>query len=169
MFDLGGGTLDVTIMDMGSGGTFEVLSTSGDTQLGGTDMDNALIDYLANDFQKSNGIDLRKDKTAWQRLREAAEKAKIELSTTMSTEINLPYVTADASGPKHLQMTLTRAKLEEIVMPIIERCEKPIRQALADSKLAAKDIDKIIMVGGPTRMPAVQAYVEHIAGKKIEK
>ncbi len=168
VFDLGGGTLDVTIMDFG-GGVFEVKSTSGDTQLGGTDMDNALIGFLSKEFQKDSGIDVSKDKTATQRLREAAEKAKIELSTTLQTEINLAYLTADANGPKHFQFTLTRAKLEEIVSPIIEKCEKPIRQALSDAKLAATDIDKVILVGGPTRMPSVQTFVEHILGKKIER
>ncbi|MFQ5821958.1 MAG: Hsp70 family protein, partial [Candidatus Heimdallarchaeota archaeon] len=131
VFDFGGGTLDVTIMDFGEG-VFEVRSTSGDTQLGGTDMDNALVDYLANEFKQEHGIDLRQDKTAAQRLREAAEKAKIELSTIKSTEINLPYISADASGPKHLNMTLTRSTLERIVRPTVDRCVGPIRQALTD-------------------------------------
>lgn len=168
VFDFGGGTLDVTIMDFGEG-VFEVRSTSGDTQLGGTDMDNALVDYLANDFQQEHGIDLRQDKTAAQRLREAVEKAKIELSTIKSTEINLPYITADASGPKHLNMTLTRATLEQIVRPTVDRCVGPIRQALADAKLTPDEIDTVILVGGPTRMPIVQDFVENQVGKKIAR
>jgi molecular chaperone DnaK len=168
VFDFGGGTLDVTIMEMAQG-VFEVKSTSGDTQLGGTDMDNTLIDYIANQFKRESGIDLRNDKMAMQRLREAAEKAKIELSSTMTTDINLPFITADASGPKHLTMSITRAKLEELVSPIIERCRHPMEQAIADAKLAGGDIDRIIMVGGPTRMPIVQKFVEDYAGKKIER
>lgn len=173
VFDLGGGTLDVTIMDMWydekekkSG--FEVISTSGDTQLGGTDMDNTIIDYIADEFKRENGIDLRNDKMAVQRLREAGEKAKIELSGTLDTEINLPFITADAQGPKHLQMKFTRAKLEQLVAPIINRCRKPVEQALSDAKLAAGDIHKIILVGGPTRMPIVQKFVEDLCGRKIE-
>src|SRR3989339_1845417 len=169
VFDLGGGTLDVTIMEMGAEGTFEVLSTSGDTQLGGTDMDNSLIDYIADDFKKSNGIDLRTDKMAFQRLKEAAEKAKIELSNVLETDINLPFITADAAGPKHLTMKISRAKLESIVGPIIERCRHSVEQALSDSKLTAADIKRIILVGGPTRMPAVQKFVEDLVGKKVER
>jgi molecular chaperone DnaK len=168
VFDLGGGTLDVTIMEFG-GGVFEVQSTSGDTQLGGTDMDNALVEYLANEFQQDQGIDLRKDKVAIQRLREAGEKAKIELSTVMSTEINLPYITADASGPKHLNMSLTRAQLEKIVQPIVDRCVGPIRQALTDAKLTPNDIDTVILVGGPTRMPIIQQFVQKQVGDKIAR
>jgi molecular chaperone DnaK len=168
VFDLGGGTLDVTIMEMAQG-VFEVKSTSGDTQLGGTDMDNVLIDFIANQFKRENGIDLKNDKMAVQRLREAAEKAKIELSSTLTTDINLPFITADASGPKHLTMSITRAKLEELISPIIERCRHPMEQAIADAKLAPRDIDRIIMVGGPTRMPIVQKFVEDYAGKKIER
>ncbi len=168
VFDFGGGTLDVTIMEMAQG-VFEVKSTSGDTQLGGTDMDNTLVGYIADQFKRENGIDLRNDKMAVQRLREAAEKAKIELSSTLSTDINLPFITADAAGPKHLTMNLTRAKLEDLVMPIIERCRHPLEQAIADAKLTPKDIDRIIMVGGPTRMPIVQKFVEDYAGKKIER
>ncbi|RLG26105.1 molecular chaperone DnaK [Methanosarcinales archaeon] len=167
VFDFGGGTLDVTVMDLGDG-VFEVRSTAGDTQLGGTDMDNDLVDYIAEEFKKDHGIDLREDKMAKQRLQDAAEKAKIELSTTMSTNINLPFVTADAQGPKHLEMELTRAKLEEIVKPVVERCRKSIKQALDDAKLQPAEIDKIIMVGGPTRMPTVQKFVEKIIGKPIE-
>jgi molecular chaperone DnaK len=168
VFDFGGGTLDVTLMEMAQG-VFEVKSTSGDTQLGGTDMDNALIDYIANQFKRETGIDLRNDKMAMQRLREGAEKAKIELSSTLTTDINLPFITADATGPKHLTMSITRAKLEELVTPIIERCRHPMEQAIADAKLSPADIDRIIMVGGPTRMPCVQKFVEDYVGKKIER
>ncbi|MEM2133706.1 MAG: molecular chaperone DnaK [Candidatus Jordarchaeaceae archaeon] len=168
VFDFGGGTLDVTIMEFG-GGVFEVKSTSGNTQLGGTDMDNAIVDYIVEEFKKSTGIDLRRDKTAMQRIREAAETAKIELSTMLTTNINLPFITSDASGPKNLNMTLTRAKLEELVAPIIERCREPMRQALSDAKLTPKDIDKIILVGGPTRMPIVRKFVEDFMGKPAER
>ncbi len=168
VFDFGGGTLDVTIMEMAEG-VFEVKSTSGDTQLGGTDMDNRLIDYIAGEFKKESGIDVRNDKMAIQRLREASEKAKIELSSTMTTDINLPFITADATGPKHLTMSITRRKIEDLVTPIIEKCRHPIEQALGDAKLASRDIDRIILVGGPTRMPAVQKFVEDIVGKKIER
>ncbi|OGX60949.1 MAG: molecular chaperone DnaK [Omnitrophica WOR_2 bacterium RIFOXYC2_FULL_45_15] len=168
VFDLGGGTLDVTIMEMAQG-VFEVKATSGDTQLGGTDMDNAIIDYITREFKKDTGIELKNDKMATQRVREAGEKAKIELSSTVSTDINLPFITADASGPKHLTMTFTRAKLEELIQPIIDRCHHPMEQALSDAKLSSKDIDRVIMVGGPTRMPIVQKYVEDYVGKKIER
>lgn len=174
VFDFGGGTLDVTIMDMwydkeqkASG--FEVLATSGDTQLGGTDMDNALIDYLVGVFKRESGIDLKNDKMAMQRLREAAEKAKVELSSTLTTDINLPFITADATGPKHFTHSISRAKLEELVTPIIDRCHKPMEMALGDAKLSPTDIDKIILVGGPTRMPIVQKFVEDYVGKKIER
>ncbi|MEM2109330.1 MAG: molecular chaperone DnaK [Candidatus Odinarchaeota archaeon] len=167
VFDLGGGTLDVTIMEFG-GGVFEVKSTSGDTQLGGTDMDNVLVDYIVGEFKKETGIDLRTDKTAMQRIREAAEKAKIELSTMLSTDINLPFITSDQKGPKNLQMTITRSKLEQLITPIIERCRGPIRQALADAKITEKDIEKIILVGGPTRMPIVKRFVEEVMGKPVE-
>ncbi|MFH1239121.1 MAG: molecular chaperone DnaK [bacterium] len=168
VFDLGGGTLDVTIMDM-AGGVFEVKSTSGDTQLGGTDMDLNLVNYLADEFKKDTGIDLRKDNMAVQRLREAAEKAKIELSSTLTTDINLPFISADASGPKHLTKSINRAKLEELVNPIVIKTKFSMEQAMKDSKLTAKDIDKIIMVGGPTRMPCVQKFVEDYVGKKAER
>ncbi len=168
VFDLGGGTLDVTIMHMAEG-VFEVISTSGDTQLGGTDMDNTLIDYIAGEFKKSEGIDIRNDKMAVQRLREGGEKAKIELSTTLETEINLPFISADSSGPKHLVLKITRAKLEELVGPTINKCRKPVEQALSDAKMTPKDIDRVIFVGGPTRMPIVQKFVEDIVGKKVEK
>ncbi|MBE7548951.1 MAG: molecular chaperone DnaK [Planctomycetia bacterium] len=168
VFDLGGGTLDCTIMDFGQG-VFEVVSTSGDTQLGGTDMDNHIVDYLAEEFKKEFGIDLKNDKMAMQRLREAAEKAKIELSTTLSTDINLPFLTADASGPKHFTHSMTRAKIEQLVSPIVNRCGASIEQALKDAKMTANDISKIILVGGPTRMPCVQKYVENYVGRKIER
>ncbi len=168
VFDLGGGTLDVTIMEFEEG-VFEVKSTSGDTQLGGTDMDNALVDHLVKEFKKTEGVDLTKDKVAMQRLIEAAEKAKIELSTVMDTDINLPYITANQDGPKHFNMKLTRAKLEQIIEPIIKRCKHPVEQALSDAKISAKDIEKIILVGGPTRMPIVQKFVEEVTGKKVER
>ncbi|HOW43137.1 MAG TPA: molecular chaperone DnaK [Candidatus Omnitrophota bacterium] len=168
VFDLGGGTLDVTIMEMASG-VFEVKSTHGDTQLGGTDMDNVLIDYIAGQFQKETGIDLRKDKMAMMRLKEGAEKAKIELSSSVTTDINLPFITADATGPKHLTMSLNRAKVEELVGPIIERCRKPMEEALKDAKLSPADVHRVILVGGPTRMPIVQKFVEDYVGKKIER
>lgn len=167
VFDLGGGTLDVTIMDFGAG-VFEVISTSGDTQLGGTDMDNALIDFIAAEFKRESGIDLRNDKMAMQRLREAAEKAKIELSNVLETDINLPFITADASGPKHLTMKFTRAKLESLVDPIVKRCQHSMDQALTDAKLKASDISKIILVGGPTRMPVIQKFVEEYVGRRVE-
>jgi molecular chaperone DnaK len=167
VFDLGGGTLDVTIMHMAEG-VFEVISTSGDTQLGGTDMDNSIIKYIADEFQRAEGIDLNKDKMAVQRLREAAEKAKIELSTTLETDINLPFISANASGPKHLVMKMNRTKLEELIRPTIDKCRKPVENALADGKLTAKDIHKVIMVGGPTRMPIVQKFVEEVVGKVVE-
>jgi len=177
VFDLGGGTLDVTIMEVAPSKddtgkvtpVFTVISTNGDTQLGGTDMDNALIDYVAGEFKATNGIDLRNDKVAVQRVREGAEKAKIELSTVLSTEINLPFISADATGPKHLTMTLTRAKLEEIVRPTIDRCQGPMERALADGKLTPKEVDKIILVGGPTRMPIVRKFVEDHMGKEAER
>ena len=168
VFDLGGGTLDVTIMDF-SDGVFEVLSTSGDTQLGGSDMDEALTRYVIGEFQKETGIDLAKDNMAFWRVREACEKAKIELSTTMQTEINLPFIASDASGPKHLIQTITRAKLEELVEPIVSRCKGPMEQAMGDAKLSSDKIDKIIMVGGPTRMPIVQNFVESVVGPKIQR
>lgn len=168
VFDFGGGTLDVTIMDFGKG-VFEVISTSGDTQLGGTDMDNALIDFIAGEFKKDSGIDLRNDKMATQRLKEAAEKAKIELSNVMETDINLPFITADASGPKHLTLKLNRSKLESIVDSIVQRCRHSIDQALSDAKLTPKEIGKIILVGGPTRMPIVQRFVEEYVGKNVER
>jgi len=168
VFDLGGGTLDVTIMEFG-GGTFTVLSTSGDTQLGGTDMDNAIYEWIADEFKKQEGIDLRNDKMAINRVKEAAEKAKIELSTVMETEINLPYVSATQAGPKHLNLKLSRSKLEQLVDPIIRRCIRPLEQALQDAKLTKNDIQKVILVGGPTRMPVVQKFIEDNVGKKVER
>ena len=168
VFDLGGGTLDVTIMDFDDG-VFQVLSTSGDTQLGGSDMDEALTEYVIGQFRNETGIDLDKDSAARVRVREACEKAKIELSTTMQTEINLPFISMDASGPKHLIQTLTRAKLEELVEPIVNRCRGPIEQAISDAKLSASGIDKVIMVGGPTRMPIIQNFVESVVGPKIQR
>lgn len=168
VFDLGGGTLDVTIMEFG-GKVFEVKSTSGDTQLGGTDMDNVLVDYLVDQFRKESGIDVRQEAQAMQRLREAAEKAKIELSTTMQSEISLPFLASDAKGPRHFQHKLTRAKLEELVRPIIDRCSKPVEQALRDAKLNPSQVDKVILVGGPTRMPMVQKFVEGLVGGKVER
>lgn len=168
VFDFGGGTLDVTIMEFGEG-TFTVLSTSGDTQLGGTDMDNAVIKWVVEEFKKQEVMDLNEDATAMQRIREAAEKAKIELSTVLETEINLPYITATNKGPKHLLLKLTRAKLEQLVEPIIKRCVHPVEQALKDAHLKKDDIKKIIFVGGPTRMPIVQKFVEEKIGKKVER
>ena len=174
VFDFGGGTLDVTIMDMWfdkehNASGFEVKSTSGDTHLGGTDMDNLLIDHIAGQFKKETGIDLKSDKMATQRLREAAEKAKVELSSTITTDINLPFITADTTGPKHLTMSINRAKLEELVSKIVEKCHGPVDQAFKDAKMSPNDIDKIIMVGGPTRMPIVQKFLEEWVGKKIER
>jgi molecular chaperone DnaK len=169
VFDFGGGTLDVTIMEMG-GGVFQVKSTSGDTQLGGTDMDNTLVNYVVEDFRKQSGLDIRNDKAAMMRVREAAEKAKIELSNVVSTEINLPFLAYDAgAGPKNLVLSISRAKLEELVRPIIERCKTAITQALQDAKLSTPDIDKIILIGGPTRMPMVRQFVGTVMGKEPER
>ena len=169
VFDFGAGTLDVTIMEMLGGGVFKVLSTSGDTQLGGTDMDNDIVNYIVSEFKKQTGIDVSGDRMAMPRIREAAEKAKIELSSTVETEINLPFITANAAGPQHLSMTLRRAKLEELVQGRVEKCRKPLEQALMDAKLEPRNIDKIILVGGPTRMPIVQEFLEKIMGKKPER
>ena len=168
VFDLGGGTLDVTIMEFGEG-VFEVISTSGDTQLGGTDMDNTLSEFIAAEFQKESGIDVRRDKMAMQRVRDAAEKAKIELSSTLETQVNLPFLTATQEGPKHLALPLTRAKLEELIRPIIDRCRGPVEQSIRDAKLAKEQIDRIVLVGGPTRMPIVQRFVEQAVGRPIER
>jgi molecular chaperone DnaK len=165
VFDLGGGTFDVSILDVGDG-VFEVRSTSGDTHLGGDDFDKRIVDWVAAEFQRDQGIDLRKDRQALQRLIEAAEKAKIELSTAIETTISLPFVTADASGPKHLEMKLTRAKFEQLTADLVERCVGPVKQALADAKITERDIDEVILVGGATRMPAVQALVRRLTGGK---
>ena len=168
VFDFGGGTLDVTIMEMG-GGVFEVMSTSGDTQLGGLDMDKIIIDYVLDEFKKKEGIDLSQDKTAIARIAEAAEKAKIELSTVMETDINLPFIAQDpSSGAKNLELRLTRAKLEDLVQPIVDRCKPSIEKAFEDAKLSPSDISKIVMVGGPTRMPIVRKLVHDVVGKEPE-
>src|SRR6185437_1010541 len=155
VFDLGGGTFDVSILDVGDG-VFEVRSTAGDTHLGGDDFDKRVVDWLAEEFQRDQGIDLRKDRQALQRLTEAAEKAKIELSTALETTISLPFVTADASGPKHLEMKLTRAKFDQLTVDLVERCIDPVKQALADAKITEKNVNEVILVGGATRTPAVQ-------------
>ncbi|HYA57809.1 MAG TPA: molecular chaperone DnaK [Thermoplasmata archaeon] len=168
VFDLGGGTLDVTIMEFGEG-VFEVLSTSGDTQLGGTDMDNTVTEWIAAEFQKESGVNVRGDKMAMQRVRDAAEKAKIELSSTVETQINLPFLTATSEGPKHLAIPLSRAKLEELIRPIIDRCRAPVEQALKDAKLARDQISRVVLVGGPTRMPIVQKFLEQSVGRPIER
>ncbi|GAB4450859.1 MAG: molecular chaperone DnaK [Anaerolineales bacterium] len=168
VYDLGGGTFDVSILEVGDG-VFQVRSTSGDTFLGGDDFDLRIMDYLIEQFKKDNGIDLHNDRQALQRLKEAAEKAKIELSTTMQTEINLPYLTADASGPKHLVMTLSRAKLEQLTADLVDRTIAPVKQALADANLTAGDIDEVVLVGGMTRMPAIQDRVRAFFGKEPHK
>lgn len=168
VFDLGGGTFDISILEIGEG-VFEVKSTSGDTHLGGEDFDLRLIDYLADEFKKDQGIDIRNDKMALQRLKEAAEKAKMELSTSMETDVNLPFITADASGPKHLNIKITRAKLEALTGALLDKLENPCRIALKDSGLATKDINEVVLVGGMTRMPAVQERVRKIFGKEPHK
>ena len=168
VFSFGGGTNDTTIMDFG-GGVFEVLATSGDTQLGGTDLDNAVVQHLLKEFHGQTGIDLSGDKMAMRRLKEAAEKAKIELSTLTTTEIDLPFIASDASGPKHLHTTINRAKLEQLTMPIVQKVRDPITRTLSDAKLEPKDIDKIILIGGQTRMPLVRKFVEDLMGKPAER
>jgi len=168
VFDLGGGTFDVSILELGEG-VFEVKSTYGDNKLGGDDFDDNLIDYLATEFKKENGIDLREDPAAHQRLKDAAEKAKIELSTGMQASINLPYVTADASGPKHLDMTLTRAKFNDLTSELVKRCEQPVKNALKDANMTPTQIDKVLLVGGSTRIPAVQELVKTMLNKTGEK
>ena len=167
VFDFGGGTLDVTIMEMG-GGVFEVMSTSGDTQLGGSDMDKAIIDYVVEEFRKKEGIDLSNDSTAMTRIKEGGEKAKIELSTVMETEINLPFIAQDSSGAKNLEVKLTRAKLEDLVNPIVQRCKSSIEKSIEDAKISPTDITKIVLVGGPTRMPIVRKFVSDTIGKEAE-
>jgi molecular chaperone DnaK len=168
IYDLGGGTFDVSILDIGDG-VFEVLATNGNTHLGGDDFDNKIMDYLVAEFKKSNGIDLSSDKMAMQRLKEAAEKAKIELSGMQQTQINLPFITADATGPKHLDVTLTRAKFEELIHDLVEATAEPVNKALADAGISASDLHKILLVGGSTRVPAVQAVVKRITGKDPDK
>jgi len=161
VFDLGGGTFDVSVLDVGDG-VFEVMSISGDTHLGGDDMDEEVINFLADEFKRQEGIDLRRDAMALQRLKEAAEKAKIELSSAMETTVNLPFITADQSGPKHLQMTITRAKLEQLIGHLVERCRKPVQDALRDAKLEPEQVDEVVLVGGATRVPMVQRLVKEL-------
>jgi molecular chaperone DnaK len=168
VFDLGGGTFDVSALEIGDG-VFEVKSTNGDTHLGGEDFDLILIDFLADQFKKEQGIDLRNDSMALQRLKEAAEKAKIELSSSMQTEVNLPFITADAKGPRHLAINITRARLENLVSCLLDKLEEPCLTALKDAGLAAGEIDEVILVGGMTRMPAVQARVKKIFGQAPNK
>ena len=168
IYDLGGGTFDVSILDIGDG-VFEVLSTSGNTHLGGDDFDNAIINYLVSEFKKSNGIDLSTDKMAMQRLKEAAEKAKIELSGMQQTQINLPFITADSTGPKHLDVTLTRAKFEELIHDLVEATVEPVNKALTDAGITAADLHKVLLVGGSTRVPCVQEAVKKITGKEPDK
>jgi molecular chaperone DnaK len=165
VFDLGGGTFDVSVLEVADG-VFRVISTNGDTHLGGDDIDHAIIDYVADEFKKQQGIDLRKDPMALQRLQEACEKAKKELSSAQSTDINLPFITADATGPKHLQMNLTRAKFEQLADPLIDRCRRPVELAMKDAKLTPKDIDEVVLVGGSTRIPKVQEVVKQMFGGK---
>jgi len=165
VFDLGGGTFDVSILEVGEG-VFEVKATAGDTHLGGDDFDKRVVDWLAEEFRREQGIDLRQDRQALQRLTEAAEKAKIELSSVVETTISLPFITADATGPRHLEMRLTRAKFEQLTADLVERCVGPVQQALADAKLTARDLDEVVLVGGSTRIPAVQALVRRLTGGK---
>ena len=168
VYDLGGGTFDISILSVGEG-VFEVKATNGDTFLGGDDFDQRIIDWIVDEFKKDQGIDLRQDRMALQRLKEAAEKAKIELSSTQSTEVNLPFITADASGPKHLSLNLTRAKLEQLVGDLVERTKGPVQQALKDAGLSPSDINEVVLVGGQTRMPAVQEMVKQVFGKEPHK
>jgi molecular chaperone DnaK len=165
VFDLGGGTFDVSILEVGDG-VFEVKSTAGDTHLGGDDFDKRIVDWLVDEFKRDQGIDLSKDRQALQRLTEAAEKAKIELSSAMQTEVNLPFITADASGPKHLLIKLTRAKFEQLTHDLIDRCMSPVKQAIGDAKISEKDLDEVILVGGSTRIPAVKELVRRLTGGK---
>ena len=164
IYDLGGGTFDVSILEIGDG-VFEVLSTNGDTKLGGDDFDNIVIDWLVDEFKKSNGIDLSKDKQAMQRLKDAAEKAKIELSSTTKTNINLPFITADATGPKHLDVDLTRAKFDALTESLVKKTLKPMEQAMKDAQVSSSDINRVILVGGSTRIPAVVEAVKKYTGK----
>ncbi|MFF8626074.1 Hsp70 family protein, partial [Rhodococcus erythropolis] len=165
VFDLGGGTFDVSLLDVGEG-VVEVRSTAGDSHLGGDDFDRRLVDYLADEFQRAENIDLRKDAQALQRLFEAAEKAKVELSSVTQAQVNLPFVTADANGPKHLTTTIMRSKFEDLTADLVERCLDPVKQAMSDAKVTANDIDEVILVGGSTRIPAVQALVRRLTGGK---
>src|SRR5438128_2014267 len=165
VFDLGGGTFDVSILEVGDG-VFEVKSTAGDTHLGGDDFDKRVVDWLVEEFKRDQGIDLTKDRQALQRLTEATEKAKIELSSAMETEVNLPFITADATGPKHLLLKLTRAKFEQLTHDLIERCMPPVKQAISDAKITEKDLDEVILVGGSTRTPAVKELVRRLTGGK---
>ena len=165
VFDLGGGTFDVSLLDVGEG-VVEVRSTAGDSHLGGDDFDRRLVDYLADEFQRAENIDLRKDAQALQRLFEAAEKAKVELSSVTQAQVNLPFVTADANGPKHLTTTIMRSKFEDLTADLVERCLGPVKQAMSDAKITANDIDEVILVGGSTRIPAVQALVRRLTGGK---
>src|SRR5438128_9480125 len=168
VYDLGGGTFDISILSVGEG-VFEVKATNGDTFLGGDDFDQRIIDWIVDEFKKDQGIDLRQDRMALQRLKEAAEKAKIELSSTQSTEINLPFITADASGPKHLSLNLTRSKLEQLVGDLIERTRGPVQQPIKDAGITARDIDEVVLVGGQTRMPAIQEMVKQVFSKEPHK
>ena len=168
IYDLGGGTFDVSILEIGDG-VFEVLSTNGDTKLGGDDFDNIVIDWLVDEFKKSNGIDLSKDKQAMQRLKDAAEKAKIELSSTTKTNINLPFITADATGPKHLDVDLTRAKFDALTESLVKKTLKPMEQAMKDAQVSSSDINRVILVGGSTRIPAVVEAVKKYTGKEPYK
>src|SRR6267143_1757308 len=168
VYDLGGGTFDISILSVGEG-VLEVKATNGDTLLGGDDFDQRIIDWIVDEFRKDQGIDLRQDRMALQRLKEAAEKAKIELSSAQSTEINLPFITADASGPKHLSLPLSRSKLEQLVGDLIERTKGPVQQALKDAGISPKDVDEVVLVGGQTRMPAVQEMVKQVFGKEPHK
>src|SRR5205814_4788771 len=169
VFDLGGGTFDISILDVGADGLFQVKATDGDTHLGGDDFDQVLIDWIADEFKKDHGIDLRKDQMALQRLKEAAERAKKDLSQQTSADINLPFITADASGPKHLQLSVTRSKFEQMVEHLIERCRRPVMQALQDAGYKPDQIDEVVLVGGMTRMPRVQQIVKDIFGKEGHK
>lgn len=168
IYDLGGGTFDVSILEIGDG-VFEVLSTNGDTKLGGDDFDNIVIDWLVDEFKKSNGIDLSKDKQAMQRLKDAAEKAKIELSSTTKTNINLPFITADATGPKHLDVDLTRAKFDALTESLVKKTLKPMEQAMKDAQVSSSDINRVILVGGSTRIPAVVEAVKNIRERSLTR
>ncbi len=168
VFDLGGGTFDVSVLEIGEG-VFEVQSTAGDTSLGGDDWDNAIMKYIAGEFEKEHGIDLLKDKIAHQRIRDAAEKAKIELSQKVSANVNLPFITADANGPKHLDVDISRAKFEQLTSDLLDRCQAPCEQALKDAKLSKSDIDRVLLVGGSTRMPMITDMVKKIFGKEPSK